>query len=66
MNDIIGWYWIEDQGDGSAGLRIFKTKEEAVKSMQQTEEKYGPEYILSDWTVWPLILENINGTNQNS
>lgn len=44
MDDIIGYYFIEDQGDGSFCLRIFNSEELATKAFERESvmaEKYG-------------------------
>jgi hypothetical protein len=39
--DVLGYYFIEDGGDGSACVRFFKRESDAVLAEQRLEEEYG-------------------------
>lgn len=39
--DVLGYYFIEDGGDGSAYVRFYKNRSDAVRDEQRQEEEYG-------------------------
>jgi len=39
--DVLGYYFIEDGGDGSAYVRFYKNRGDAERDEQRQEEEYG-------------------------